>query len=240
MSEIMDSGKPKIIVSYKKHRFKFYFTPENSTIEFSIDSEKKRYKVREIIDNRIYFKETIEIFVGYNDVEFVDYLELNDEEYSSLKEEQNIISAKIEQELETGEKRYVENMSKEDLLSMVDKHTRKVKKMKTIRDGKKQTEKYVIHNFSIGAANICLIERNIDGKVLINPDYKIRSNYDKVGGVAAKDGDVYVWKYYFETKEPSDVNPEKKKGYWKTARVMRYSEQICCEIISRYGELANK
>ena len=80
-----------------------------------------------------------------------------------------------------------------------------------------------------------MIERYIDGETVINPDYKIYSHFPKAGGIGMKEGELMVWKYYYEKESPSEIDPTKKQGFWETAREMRYTERVCFEIISRYG-----
>lgn len=239
MADVKNYDEPIITVKFSNHKFRFYLVPTNATIEFAVDGDDKKNKIKEIVNNRIYFKETLEIFIG-NDVEFVDYVTLTDENFAILKSEQNILNAKLKAERDKVREWSLDKKTKKDLFSMIDKHTKKVKYCKVIRNGEKQKEKYVIHNFTIGSEKIRYIERCVDGKVFVNPDYKVRTDFKRAGGIASKEGELLVWKYYYEMEEPSEIDPEKKKGFWETARVMRYSEQICYEIVMRYGEFSNK
>ena len=164
MADVKNYDEPIITVKFSNHKFRFYLVPTNATIEFAVDGDDKKNKIKEIVNNRIYFKETLEIFIG-NDVEFVDYVTLTDENFAILKSEQNILNAKLKAERDKVREWSLDKKTKKDLFSMIDKHTKKVKYCKVIRNGEKQKEKYVIHNFTIGSEKIRYIERCVDGKV---------------------------------------------------------------------------
>ena len=114
--------------------------PTNASIEFTVDGEEKKNKIKEIANNKVYFKETLEIFIG-NDVEFVDYVTLTDENFAILKSEQNILNAKLKADRDKIREWSLDKKTKQELFSMIDKHTKKVKYRKVIRNGEKQKEK---------------------------------------------------------------------------------------------------
>ena len=240
MAELKTNYEEAIIsVKMGNHKFRFYLVPSNGAIEFTVDGEEKRNKVKEIKDNKIIFKETIELFID-NDMMFLDNVSVSDEDFAILKSEQNVINARIRKEKDKVKDWSLDKKTKHELMRMIDNHTKKVKRRKIVKDGVKQKEKYVIHNFRIGSENIRYIERCINGKVIINPDYKVRPDFERAGGIATKEGELLVWKYYYEKDEPSSFDSSRKKGFWETAREMRYSEKICFEIVSRYGEFSDK
>lgn len=235
MEKNINYNEPIISEKYGSHKFRFYIIPTNATIEFTIDGDEKRYKARDVRDNMVYFKETLELFV-MKDVEFIDYISLSDENYAILKAEQKSILARLKAERDKVREWDLGKKTRGELFLMIDRHICKTKTRTVIKNGKKIKEKYVVHTFEIGSEKIRYIERKINGKRIINPDYKIRTDFPKAGGIGCKEGELLVWKYYYELNEPSEFNPTKKKGFWETARVMRYSEQICYEIINRYGD----
>lgn len=236
--EQINYDEPIVSVKHGSHKFRFFLVPTNGSIEFTVDGENTRNKVKEIRDNRAYFKTTLELFIG-DDIEFVDSVKFNEMDYTNLKAQQNLLLLSIKQQKDRVRDWTLENKSKKELFSMVDKHSKRVRTRKIIKDGVKTKEKYAVHYFKVGSENIRMIERIIDNKVVVNPDYKVRTDFKHAGGIGTKEGELMVWKYYYEKDEPSEIDPTRNKGFWETAREMRYSEQICYEIIRRYGVFAN-
>lgn len=234
-------NEPIVTTKYGTHRFKFYLRPNNAEIEFTVDADyDTKYKVKNIIENKVFFKSTIELFINSNDIEFVDSIVLSDMDSAMLRCEQNSLLKKIREEKDRVKDWTIENKTKSELLKMVDKHTKKVRVRTVIRNGLKMKEKYCVHIFKIGNETIRMIERFHEDKRIINPDYKVLSEFKNVGGLAEREGELMVWKYYYEVDKPSEFDSSRKKGFWETARPMRYSEQICYEIINRYGIFASK
>lgn len=238
--EEKDYTQPIVTAKYGTHRFKFYLRPNNAEIEFTVDGYDEKNKIKEIQGNKVIFKETIELFVNNNDIEFVDGVTLSEIDSVLLKSERNLLSEKIRKEKDRVRDWSIENKTKKELLSMVDKHTKKVRNRNVIRGGLKMKEKYCTHIFRVGNETIRMVERFFNDKRYINPDYKVLGEFPTVGGLAEKEGELMVWKYYYELDEPSKIDSTKKRGFWETARPMRYSEQICYEIINRYGVFASK
>lgn len=231
--------EPIVTVKHGNHRFRFYLVPTNGSVEFTVDGEPTKNKVKEIRDNRAYLKNTLELFIG-DDIEFIDSIKFEDMDFATLKAEQNILLQSIKQQKDRVRDWTLENKTKKELFSMIDKYSKRVRTRKVIKGGVKTKEKYAIHSFKIGSENIRMIERIIDDKVIVNPDYKVRTDFKRAGGIGTKEGELMVWKYYYEKDEPSDIDPSHCKGFWETAREMRYSERICFEIIRRYGVFAKK
>lgn len=224
-------------VKLYNHRFVFSVS-EKGNIEYTVGFDDKKYIAKELNDQgEVILKETVELFFE-NDVEFVDRVRLSDVDYATLKGEQNLILDKIRKSNDRVKDWSLEKKSKSELLHMVDKWQ---KKQKTTRAKKKEDRiKYTSHIFMIGRERFAMTERLYQGELLVNPEYKVLTKFNKVGGVAVEEGDMVFWKYYFEGQEQSDVNPEAKKGNWDIARRLTYNEQICYEIIKRYGTYAEK
>lgn len=223
-----------LVVRKKSHRFYLWVNP-NGSVEYRIDNEEKKYTAKAVADNMVAFKETHEMYIG-DTVEFIDGIKLDELDFSQLKLEQNIAVKTHREKKDEMRELTLEGKSKKELLHMVDKWS---KSIKSIKRGKVR-EKYAIHTFVIGRENFRMIERIRDGEQIINPDYKILTEYKKAGGIAVDMGEVIVWKYYFEEEEVSEEEPTAKKGKWKTARMLTFNEQICYEIIKRYGVFSDK
>lgn len=228
-----DNETPLVVLKKKGHKFRFWVNSKG-TVEFTLDGEEKRHTIRALSDNRVYLKEPIELFVE-DDVILLEFIELDSFEYTTLKAEQNVIFASNKKAIDHVRELRVDNKDKKELLSMVDKWSKQTKKITVKKDKKKVKEKYTIHTFVIGRQSFRFAERIVNEEVVISPEYKIFMDYPRTGGYATKEGELMVWKFYFETDEPSEIDPAKKKGYWDTARKLTFNEEICCEIIKRYG-----
>ncbi len=235
MAEERDYSQSIVSTKYGTHRFKFYLKPNNGEIEFTVDGYEEKNKVKDFKGNKIIFANTIELFINKHDVEFVESVTLSDADATLLKSERNILCDKIRKEKDKVKDWSIETKSKKQLMDMVDNHKKYMKKRTVVKNGVKEKDRYCVHVFRIGNETIRMIERICDGKVIINPDYKILSEFPTVGGLPEKEGELMVWKYYYELDEPSVIDGSRRKGFWETARPLRYSEQICYEIIKRYG-----
>lgn len=228
------SEKEPLIVKKKNHKFYLWVAP-NGNVEYKVDGDNEKRIAKALTDGKVLFKETLELFVG-DAVEFTDGIVLDELDYATLKAEQNLALKSHGEKKDEVRELSLENKNKKELLSMVDKWNKTTVKTMTRKRGQVKTkEKYVIHTFVIGRETFRMIERMRDGIRIINPDYKILTEYKKAGGIAVKKGDVLFWKYYFEEDKQSETDPSKRKGAWKIARRLSFNEQICYEIINRYG-----
>jgi hypothetical protein len=233
MMEEITQGSPVITVKRSTHHFRF-FVDQNGTVTYSLDGEGIKTGVKEVSDGKVCFKETVELFTN-NDVEYLSGLTLSELDFATLKGKQNEMMAAFREKNDTVKEWSLDHKDKKELLAMVDKWQKRTATRTRGSSPQASKEKYGIHTFTVGNEKIRMIERYIDGKTLVNPDYKIFPDYPKAGGIGAKEGELMVWKYYYEKDEPSEIDATKKKGFWEIAREMRYTERICFEIISRYG-----
>lgn len=215
-----------LIVRKDGHRF-MVFVEENGNVSFQIDADEKKYTAKAVVDGKIIFRETHELFIGDN-VEFIDGITLDDLDFTELKTEQNLAIKSHSEKKDELRELTLTDKNKKELLNMVDKWQ---KRTKTVRRGKER-ERYTTHTFTIGREHFRFTERLRDGEQLINPDYKILTELDKAGGVAVDMGEAIVWKFYYEE---SDTDTKEKIGKWKVVRLLTFNEQICYEIIRRYG-----
>lgn len=228
------TDKEPLVVKKKNHKFYLWLT-DAGNIDYRIDQDPTVYTAKELIDNRVVFKESIELLIDDN-VEFTDGIVLEDLDYTELKAAQNQILKKNLEKKDEFNEISIEGKSKKELLSMVDQWKKSNKVItKTGENKEKIKKKYTVHSFKIGRENYRMTEREIDGKQIINPDYKVMTDYKRAGGLAVKEGDVYFWQYYFESEEASEVDPTHKKGYWDISRRLSLNELICYLIIQRYG-----
>lgn len=230
-------NKPVLIVKKGNHTFRFGINVSGA-VEFTLD-DGEITRVSKLDDGKVFFKESLELYVN-GAVENIDTMILDDLDYAILKTEQNTVMAKNDRSACNIKEFRVDNKSKKELMSMVDKWQKKTKVLTQKVDKEKKKEKYTVHTFMIGREMFRMIEREREGKVIVNPDYKIFMDYERAGGLAAQEGELVVWKYYYEKDEPSEFDPSHKKGYWEMARKMTFNEQICYEIIKRYGTFAAK
>lgn len=109
---------------------------------------------------------------------------------------------------------------KKKLLKRVDKWKKKVKTQKSTHG----RNKYAFHEFIVGANRYRYFERCMDdGRVIINPDYKVTPEMESEGGIAVKSGDLVFWSYHFDGQG------------WKRIRELNKNEVLCLEIIEKFG-----
>ncbi|MBE5877249.1 MAG: hypothetical protein E7290_10235 [Lachnospiraceae bacterium] len=230
-------SQPILVVKKGNHTFRFGVNVSGA-VEYTLDDGDVN-RISKLDDGKVFFKESLELYIN-GAVENVDTIQLDELDYAILKSEQNTVMAKNDKSASNLKEFRVDNKTKKELMSMIDKWQKKTKVLTTKVDKQKKKEKYTIHTFMIGREMFRMIEREREGTVIVNPDYKIFMDYERAGGLAAQEGELVVWKYYYEKDEQSEVDPSRKKGYWATARKMTFNEQICYEIIKRYGTFAAK
>lgn len=231
--------KTPLVVRKKTHKFFLWVAP-NGNVEYRVNTEDRKYTAKALMDNKVIFKETLEMYMGDN-VEFVDGISLNELDYTQLKAEQNLALKSQREKKDEMREFTLKNKSRQELLRMVDKWKKATKSIVyRDKDQSERMEKYTVHTFIIGRESFRMIERMRDGERIVNPDYKIFTEYPKAGGIAAVEGEILVWKYYYEQEEFSQIDPAYKQGKWETARRLTFNEQICYEIIERYGTFSKK
>ncbi len=188
---------------------------DNGRVEYRIGNGKW-FSVKSLENGKAVFVKKQEI-VYKAELLTIDSLELDEEDFSTLYNEQRRI-------LDEKEKKNVRHKPvSDDVLQKVDKWVRKVK---VLKDGKKTP--VCIHDFSIGNDKYRFVERYIEGRgLIVNPDYLISEGLPTVGGIPKQYGELMFWDYLFDNQ-------------WKRVRTMTFNEQICYEIIKKYGYFAMK
>lgn len=137
------------------------------------------------------------------------------------KREKVIQEKEVEQQQKREEKKAQFEKEKRELLSQVDDWTITEH---NISDEGGKTKLYK-HRFLIGEKPLSFIERNVfDFGVVINPDYEISPGIS--GGLALKKDGILQWHTF-----------TRDKG-WVPVRSLTDQEQICWEIIKKYGKFA--
>lgn len=231
------TDKEPLFVKKKNHKFYFWIT-DAGNIAYRVNQDATVYIAKELKENKVIFKENVEMLVDGN-VEFVGGIVLNDLDFAELKAEQNRILNKNSDKKDELKEISIDGKSKKELIGMVDQWKKSNKILTEVGENKEKIKKkYTLHSFKIGRENYRLIEREINGEQIINPDYKVMTDYKMAGGIVVKEGDVYFWKYYFEKDEASEIDPIYKKGYWDISRRLSLNEIICYLIVKRYGVYA--
>ena len=208
-----------IEITVKKYGQLFTFAVlDNGRIEYRIGNGKW-FTAKGLKDGTVYFIKKQEV-VFKSELLTLDSLELEQEDYSKLEREQRRI-------LDEKEKKTIRQKPVlDDALLKVDKWNRKVK---LVKDNNNQKVTVCVHDFRIGNDKYRFIERFFDGKgLIINPDYQISSDVPNVGGVPKQYGELMFWDYLFP-----DTG-------WQRVRTLTFNEQICLEIIKKYGYFAMK
>ena len=148
--------------------------------------------------------------------EYDNYMRINQEREDEIK------VAELKEYEAIQERRRKAEEEKQLLVSQVDRWEIKER---TITDEGGTTKIYT-HYFSINGEELSFIERNIfDVGVVINPNYKLAENLDK-GGLAFYENGVMMWQTFEGDQGLVDVRP------------LTENEQICLDIVARYGKFA--
>ena len=208
-----------IEITVKKYGQLFTFAVlDNGRVEYRIGNGKW-FTAKTLENGTVYFIKKQEI-VFKSELLTLDSLELDEEDYSKLAREYNRILD------EKAKKTVRQKPVLDDALQKVDKWNRRVR---LVKDNNNQKITVCVHDFRIGNDKYRFVERFVDGRgLIINPDYQISNEVPNVGGVPKQYGELMFWDYHFP-----DTG-------WKRVRTMTFNEQICLEIIKKYGYFAMK
>lgn len=204
-------------VTVRKYGQPFTFVVlDNGRVEYRIGNGKW-FSVKSLENGKAIFVKKQEV-VYKSELITIDALELDEDDFTDLYNEQRRI-------FDEKEKKNVRNKPVlDDVLQKVDKWNRKVK---ILKDGKKTP--VCFHDFRIGNDRYRFVERFVEGRgLIVNPDYLISAELPTVGGVPKQYGELMFWDYLFPDEG------------WKRVRTLSFNEQICFEIIKKYGYFAMK
>lgn len=200
------------------------FVLDSGKLEGAIDASAKKFAIKELKNDTVYFAKKQPIVVDNRLVE-LDGLKLTEEEIVSIQEavesvrERRAKKAIFSRGLRKTPK--ISMNSKEQMaFKGVESWTQKIEKKKCDVG----FEEYCVHNFKIGNNRYRMVERNLPNVgIVVNPDYKISEDMPFLGGLARKSGDLIFWYYHF---------PETG---WQQIRELTKNEAICYEIIMAQG-----
>lgn len=212
-------------LSFNKRGHMFdIFVLDNGKMEGAIDASEKKFAIKELKNDTVYFVKKQPIVVDKKLIE-LDGLKLTTEEVDNIQAAVDSVKERKAKKSVFGKGlRKTPKISKDSKKQMafngVESWTQKIEKKKCDVG----FEEYCVHNFKIGNNKYRMVERNLPGiGIIVNPDYKISDDMPHVGGLARRSGDLVFWDYYF---------PETG---WKQIRELTKNETICFEIIMEQG-----
>ena len=141
--------------------------------------------------------------------------------FCDIEDQKRKEEKEVEQQQKREEKKAQFEKEKRELLSQVDNW--KITEHNNSDEGG-ETKLYKYH-FLIAGEKLTFIERNVfDFGVVINPDYEISPGIS--GGLALKKEGIMQWHTF-----------TRDKG-WVPVRPLTNQEQICLEIIKKYGKFS--
>ena len=208
-----------IEITVKEYGQPFTFAViDSGRVEYRIGNGKW-FTAKSLENGKVFFIKKQEI-IYKSELLVIDSLELNEEDFAKLyKEQKRILDEKAKKSVRR-------KPVLDDALQKVDKWNRKVQQIKDNNDTKTTV---CVHDFRIGNDKYRFVERFVEGKgLIVNPDYFIAEGLPNVGGVPKQYGELMFWDYHFP-----DTG-------WQRVRTMTFNEQICLEIIKKYGYFAMK
>lgn len=200
------------------------FVLDSGKMEGSIDASGKKFAIRELKNDTVYFVKKQPVVVDDAIVE-LDGIKLTEEEIASVQAAVESVKDRRNKKPLLGKSvrrtpRITASSARQMAFNGVDSWKQKIEKKKCDVG----FEEYCVHDFQIGNNKYRMIERNIAGLgIIVNPDYKISDEMPNVGGVARRSGDLVFWYYHFSETE------------WTQIRELTKNEVICFEIIMEQG-----
>lgn len=192
---------------------------DSGKVEYRIDNGET-FTAKKLKDGKVYFVKKQEI-VAKDELLTIDGLDLSESDFAILKEAQDAILAKKQEQ-------FLRKFTDEpkEVSQRVDSWKRKII---ICKDENKVKQKCYLHTFRIGNNKYKFVERSIPGVgVVVNPDYKVSEDVPFVGGIAKQHGELIFWEYLYPDKG------------WERVRTLTNNEIICLDIIRKYGFYADR